>query len=399
VRDEATDGSPLAGVLRAFDWVSAQRRRTMHEENGARAPNWGLLPAASAHDWLAGSTIFNDAYCIFGMAEAVRLLREIGHPRAEACAAELADYRACLRERYVEARDRARAVPLPDGSLLPYVPRMVRELDWAAIDWTYTGYGPLRAGAWGALDPYDALVTQSLQFLEEGMPKGEGPYFGAHLSNAETADANWADISDPFAARHHLWRHYVEYETMWPVGSHLFLARDDQPRFFEWLTHNFAVVVHRDWRVGVESLDGVPSCAPGDAERWLAVRSMFVHETGGYDGSAQALFLLQAIPREWMRAGASLSVSRMGTWFGGTVDLNVRVSRSRRATNVTVRLKGLRVLPAAIRMRLRSGDGAPARSVKVDGRAARVEQGDIVSLPPTHDAVFRIVAEFGDARE
>jgi hypothetical protein len=217
--------SPLEVMLEAFDWVATQRRRTMREQGGVRVANWGLLPAASAHDWLAGSTIFNDAYCIYGMAEVVRLLRGIGHPRAEACAAELADYRKCLHDRYAEARDRARPVPQPDGSMLPFVPRMVEELDWAKLDWTYTGYGPLRAGAWGALDPQDELVTQSLEFLECGVPKGEGPDFNAHLINPDIADANWADVSDRDAPRHYLWGHYVEYETIWPIGSHLFLAR------------------------------------------------------------------------------------------------------------------------------------------------------------------------------
>ena len=78
---------------------------------------------------------------------------------------------------------------------------------------------------------------------------------------------------------------------MWPVGGPLFLARDDLPRFFEWLFHNFAFAVHQDFRVGVESLDGVPSCAPGDSERWLAIRNMFVSEFGGYDGLRQSLWL------------------------------------------------------------------------------------------------------------
>ena len=75
-------GSPLQAIINACDWISAQRRRTMREEGGQKVAHWGLLPAASAHDWLSGNPIFNDAYCIYGMAEAVRLLQEIGHPRA-----------------------------------------------------------------------------------------------------------------------------------------------------------------------------------------------------------------------------------------------------------------------------------------------------------------------------
>src|SRR5213079_3086054 len=117
---------------------------TMREENGRKVPHWGLLPAASAHDWLSGNTIFNDAYCIFGMIEAVRMLREIGHPRADELAQELKDYRQCLHDRYCEARDKARPVPLSNGKELPYVPRDVSELDWTKVDWTYSGYSALR---------------------------------------------------------------------------------------------------------------------------------------------------------------------------------------------------------------------------------------------------------------
>jgi hypothetical protein len=388
-------GSPLQAMLDAFDWVAAQRRRTMREENGRRVPYWGLLPAASAHDWLAGNTIFNDAYCIYGMAEVVRLLREIGHPRAEEMAKELADYRQCLHDRYAEARDRARPIPLPDGTALPFVPRMVQELDWAKPDWTYTGYSPIRAGAWGALEPDDEMVSQSLAFLEAGMPKGEGPYFSAH-QNSDTADANWADISDPNAERHWLWRRYVEYETMWPIGCHLFLARDDLPRFFEWLTHNFAIVVHRDWRVGVESLDGVPSCAPGDGERWQAVRHMFVNERGGYDGSEQSLWLLQALPREWLRPGNRLAVQDMGTWFGGKVDLDVKVADDGNSVAVMAKLRKLRVLPAEIRLRLRSGDGRPLAKAQVNGVPVEVLPGDTIRLPLRTDGTYRIIGRFGD---
>jgi len=387
-------GSPLQAMIDAFDWVSQQRRRTMREENGKKVPHWGLLPAASAHDWLAGNTIFNDAFCIYGMAEVVHVLREIGHPRAEEMAKELNDYRACLKDRYREARDRARPLPLPDGTAIPFVPRMVQELDWTRPDWTYTGYGPLRAGAWGALDPFDEMVDQALAFLEAGMPKGEGPYFSAPARHPDIADINWADIADPQAGRHYLWRHYVEYETMWPIGPHLFLARDDLPRFFEWLFHNLSVVLHHDWRVGVESLDGVPSNAPGDGERWLAIRKMFLNECGGCDGSGQSLWLLQAIPRSWLRPGCRMSVKDMGTWFGGKADLEAKVARDRDAINVVVKLKNLRILPKEIRIRLRSGDGRPLVEARVNGAKVPVLEGDTIQLPLARQGAYRIVGMF-----
>ncbi len=389
-------GSVLQALLDGFDWVAAQRRRTMREEHGQKVPHWGLLPAASAHDWLAGTTIFNDAFCIYGMAEVVRLLREIEHPRAEEMAAELTDYRTCLRARYAEATERARPLPLSDGTTIPYVPRIVQELDWAKPDWTYTGYGPLRAGAWGALDPDDPLVDQALAFLEAGLPRNEGQYMfkaGGHWTT-DTADRNWLPVDDPAADRHFLWRHYVEYETMWPVGGSLFLARDDLPRFFEFLGHNLAAALHHDFRVGVESLDGVPSCAPGEGERWQIIRRMFVNERGGWDGSQQELFLLQAIPREWLKPGYRMAVQDMGTWFGGKVDLAVEVATDGSSVAVQAKLADLAVQPKQIRMRLRSSDGRPLAAATLDGQSVPVLAGDVIVLPPVTAGSFRIQGRF-----
>jgi hypothetical protein len=386
-------GSPLQAMLDAFDWAAQQRRRTMREENGQKVPYWGLLPAASAHDWLAGNTVFNDAFVIYGMAEVVHLLHEIGHPRAAELAAELNDYRQCLHDRYVEARDRAKPVPQPDGSMLPYVPRLVQELDWRSTDWTITILGPVRAGAMGAFDPRDQLVDQALAFVDNGMPKGEGSYFAKSVYGTDIADRNWADISDPEADRHYLCRHYVDYETMWPMGGPIFLARDDLPHFFEWLFNTLAVVLHHDWRVGVESLDGVPSCAPGDGERWQYIRRMFVNEYGGYDGSEQSLFLFQAMPRSWLRPGDRLAVEKMGTWFGGTVDLVMEVAKDGNSVTATADLRLVQA-PQAIRVRLRSADGRPLRSATVNGKPAQVLAGDVIALPNAAKGKYRILAEF-----
>lgn len=390
--------SPLDAIILAFDWVTKQRERTKHAQDGQKVAYWGLLPAASAHDWLAGNTIFNDAYCIYGMAEVVRVLREIHHPRAEELAADLADYRKCLHDAYAAATAKARPLPLPDGSAIPFVPRMVQELDWARPDWTYTGYGPLRAGAYGALDPYDTLVDQSLAYLDAGMPKGEGAMFAESVTKADTADSNWADVSDPNADRHWMWRHYVEYETMWPMGGPLFLARDDLPRFFEFLFNNLAFVLHQDWRVGVESIDGVPSCAPGDGERWQIVRRMFINERGGYDGSQQSLWLLQAIPRSWLRPGYRMEVRDMGTHFGGKIDLALEVADDGESVEVDASLHSLAVTPAVTVMRLRSGDGRLLASAEVNGKRVRVLENDTIKLPASSSGKYHVVGRFGTPR-
>lgn len=388
-------GSPLQAMLDACDWIATQRRRTMREENGKKVPHWGLLPSATTDDWLSGNTIGNDTACIFGMIETVHLLQEINHLRAEELMRELRDYRSCVHDRYREARDRARPLPLPDGTQLPYVPRDIYELDWATMpDWGTTRFGPVRAGAWGALDPHDELVDQAIAFLDAGMPKGEGFYL-ANRNNEfgqPSADANFKALNDPTASRHYLWKHYVEYETMWPTAFDLFLQRDDLPRFFEAFFNYFAISIHQGYRGGVETLDGTPSCAPGESERWRALRAMFVNEWGGHDGSKQSLWLLQAIPRPWLKVGNLLAVREMGTHFGGKVTLELAV---RDANSVVVSSTlDLVAVPGEIRMRLRSGDGRPLAKATVNGRAAKILAGDTIQLPAQVKGKYQVVGTF-----
>lgn len=372
--------SPLDAMLLAIDWIMVQRKRTKHEENGVRVPHWGLMPPSAAHDWLSGSVIFNDTFCLFALIEAVRMLREINHPRAEEIAAELVDYRKCLKERYSEARDKAKPLTLDDGSTIPFVPRDVTELDWKTIDWTYTSYGPLRAGAWGAIDPGDELMDQTLEFIEAGIPEGElNASINTQIPKDEVDFANWRDVWFE-GRRRYFWRHFVEYEIMWPIACDLFLQRDDLDRYFEWFFNAYTAHIDKDYRISGESLNGAPACTPGDAERWMALRNMFVNERGGYDGSPQSLWLLQAMPRVWLKAGQKLGVSRMGTHLGGTVDVSLEVASDGNSCTAQARL-ALATLPAEIRMRLRSPDGRPLKSATVNGKAVDVLPDDTIRLP------------------
>jgi hypothetical protein len=173
----------------------------------------------------------------------------------------------------------------------------------------------------------------------------------------------------------------------------LFLARDDLPRFFEWLFNNLAAVLHHEWRVGVESLDGAPSNAPGDGERWQAIRRMFVNERGGLGGSPQELFLLQAIPRSWLKPGDRLSAKDMRTHFGGGVDLQVQMAQDGDSVEVAAKLD-LAIRPSGIRMRLRSGDGRPLHAAEINGAKTAPLEGDTIRLPGEPKGEYRIVGCF-----
>jgi hypothetical protein len=120
---------------------------------------------------------------------------------------------------------------------------------------------------------------------------------------------------------------------------------------------------------------------------------MFVNERGGYDGSQQSLWLLQAIPRSWMKRGVPISAKDVGTHFGGRVSIERRIADDGSAVTVQVRLD-LGVLPAETRLRLRSADGTPLKSAEIDGTAAEILDGDTIRLPQKRTAEYRISGHF-----
>jgi hypothetical protein len=120
---------------------------------------------------------------------------------------------------------------------------------------------------------------------------------------------------------------------------------------------------------------------------------MFVNERGGYDGSQQSLWLLQAIPRSWLRPGSRLYAKQMCTHFGGLVDLEVEVAKAGHSVAVSAK-QNLGVLPTEIRMRLRSGDGRPLVSASINGEATPVLEKDTIKLPIKLNGEYRIVGRF-----
>jgi hypothetical protein len=120
---------------------------------------------------------------------------------------------------------------------------------------------------------------------------------------------------------------------------------------------------------------------------------MFVNEIGGYDGSQQSLWLLQAIPRSWLKPGSHLSVKDMGTHFGGKV--NVKIDAAEDGNSVTVSAKlDLTVAPTEIRMRMRSGDGRPLASAEINGASAPVLERETIKLPTRTKGEYQIVGFF-----
>jgi hypothetical protein len=131
----------------------------------------GLLPPAVATDELLEVvSVWNQGWCYLGLRSAVRLLRRLGHPRAE----EFAAFADAFRQRTVEAyRARAATAPRwtgPDGQRHPVPQANLAEpakvhpfgdlvlLDAGAMFLVYTGL----------LDATDPLMRSAVEFFRVG---------------------------------------------------------------------------------------------------------------------------------------------------------------------------------------------------------------------------------------
>ncbi len=115
---------------------------------------------------------------------------------------------------------------------------------------------------------------------------------------------------------------------------------------------------------------------------------------GGCGASEQAPRVCQAIPRCWFRPGNRLAVEDMGTFFGGRIDLALEVARDGSSISARVSWRHMAARPAAVRLRLRSGDARPLRSVQVDGAPVAVGPDGAIELAWARNASFRVLGTF-----
>jgi hypothetical protein len=105
------------------------------------------------------------------------------------------------------------------------------------------------------------------------------------------------------------------------------------------------------------------------------------------------MWLLQAIPRSWLKPGGHLSVKKMGTYFGGHIDLDASLAEDRNSIAVSVALD-LVVTPIEIRTRLRSDDGRRLISAEVNGTEVPVLEDDTIKLPNQLSGTYEVTGYF-----
>ncbi|NPV07986.1 MAG: hypothetical protein HPY83_08495 [Anaerolineae bacterium] len=340
-------------MVKACDWVTHERRRTMElAPDGSRPIEFGFLPAGSLEDvtdywhWLS-----SNAYACWGFQAIADVLAEAGHPEGERLQAEAAAFRADLMVGFNESRARSPIVKLADGRWVPYWParleRRGRDFGWLR-EVLEGSMGLLLSEMISTGDPAARWILDdyedNLYLSEEYGYPGTMPDFDGH----------WFDWGG-FSMQSNLLLHPL-----------LYLRRDQVKPFLRAFFNGFYSTYFED--VSMLAEHNLPTLADWRGDHFKTsdeanviryLRLMLVEDWG------DTLTLGKAIPREWLEHGKGVRVERVLTYFG-EVSYTIASRAGEGLIEAEVHLPQ-RHPPARARLRLRHPEMTEIRRVALDG--------------------------------
>jgi hypothetical protein len=278
----------LATILKACEFIRDARR--IREHGGVA----GLLPPASSTDRnVPEQSVWTDGWNYRGLTSAVRLLKRIGHPRAEEFEREAVDYKATFLNAF---RQKAGAQPRwrdARGRPHPIVPTALA----GRGDETHPFYldaGPLFLVFAGLMDADDELMRTTCSFFREG-------------PNTRVFDPI-GHLNQPAVLRHEM--SSCEPCYSWNVyHSH---QLGDRQRFLEGMYSLFAGGLSQQTYVGCETRGGISGLNCTFALACQLARLAVVDDLLG----PTRLHLLRLVPRAWLTERMETRFENMATDFG-----------------------------------------------------------------------------------
>ncbi len=323
-RDRRALEKLLSPTIKAMDWCLAQMRDARERGELVRLPLNDLTGE--------GVWAFNQAYFFAGLDLWGRVLGEIGHPRAEECRAAAREMKKAVERGFGRAAMLSPLVQLRDHTWVPYVPCEARTPRRLLEQWypTDVDTGAVHLLRLKALDPKGPLADFLLHDHEDNLfLKGWGMANEPVYNQQATA---YLLRDDPKAA----------VRAFYSMAACAFSHSTLEPVEHRWAWGQY---------FGPPSTDGA----------WFELfRHMLIHELD--DGT---LLLGQAAPRAWLEDGKKVEVERAPTYYGR---LTFAIESEAKAGKIraTVRMPS-EGKPKALLVRLRHPQGAPVRSVQVNG--------------------------------
>jgi hypothetical protein len=353
----------LPNMLAAVDWIEQERARTKELSiDGAKPPQWGLLPPGSTGDGAPNCYGFmGDAVTWRALDAVAAVLNEIDHPRAAGARAAADEYKQSILRGVEWARAHTPPYTLKSGQQIPFIANdiyNVWKINTGAKDpnvnfhiW-WMDVGPLHLVDMGVLDAKSELTGYLLDAAQDRWMKG----------NVSTAEPYYNPQRAAFLGRDQIEDFVEMYYTLLVEGM-------DRQTF-----------VTGEYHHGQQNL---PSC---DAEQSRTQRMTLVREAGGgVDYGA-------AIPRAWLQDGKRVAFTDARTYFGKTT-LVIESQAAHGTITATITPPDRKDAP--LRLRLRHPEAKPIASVNVNDRP--LDRADIagewITLPAGRKTL-RIVATY-----
>lgn len=354
----------MAPLMRsACAWIVRQRRKTMAmDARGEKVPEYGLVPPGVTGDWSRfGYRFYAQAIYHAGLANAARVLQEIGDPAGAALVEEARAFRADIVRAYRIAQSRHPVLPLPNQAWVRPYPCMIYGRGRAGLlfpsgnrgsTYTYdTDHGALHLAALGVLDPVSPDVDEMLDEIEEIAYLD--PCFHNALYSVERNHKLWFDCGG-FS------KHYVGLSRIGDV-----YAQRDEPRLFIRSLFN-CIPAALDcenltfWEHGIGAAWDKSHHA---AAILLNFRTMFVQERGA------ELWLAPFVPTHYLADGNEIWVRNAPTAFGA---VSYRLHSHAQAGFIDARIDPpKRRQPTSLVLRARHPDAKPIASVSVNDKPHR----------------------------
>ncbi len=297
----------LPTVEKACDFIKDSRRIEGH----GGVP--GIMPPAVASDQISTiQAIWSDGWNYKGLITAVKLLKEIHHPRAAEFEAEARDYKAA----FVKAiREKSATLPAwtdSKGKVHHQAPTaMFGEQDWQLRHPFHLDTGPLFLVFSGLMDADDDMMKSTLSWFREGPPTR----FFRPNSDCWQLPSLVHEISSCEPC--YSWNIFHS----WQAG--------DRYHFLEGMYSLFAGAMSRQTYSLCETrggLTGVTPCTPAV----LLVRLAVIDDKIKDD----ELHLLRLAPLAWLSPTKEARFENMPTEFG-PVTLRFKLARQGKELNVT----------------------------------------------------------------
>ena len=324
-RDAGWLRETIPHMLKAIEWIQRQREATRQcNLNGEPVMHYGLLPAGHLEDnpdW--GYWFSVNAYCVAGMLETARAMRDIGHPEAARLAGEAQAYREDLRTAVLRASRSAPVARMRDGTYSPYVPTRAYQ--------RFRYFGPLRVQYYSRYGRPEALPCYRLAATREVL---YGPMillnlgiFGAVEPIAPWILDDWEDNSTLSSSGGFNVHGFTEDRFWFSQGGMVFqsnlqnpilvyLKRNETAAAIRGLYNNFVACLYPDVNAFTEEYrmwgrgSGPFYKSPDEARFVNRLRDALVLEAG------EDLWLACGVPRRWLADRDGIRVQRINSCYG-----------------------------------------------------------------------------------